>query len=197
MKKKVILFAVAVPLTIFGIAAIQGISQAETEKKLMETVGVQSLDSLIGKNIIIDDYDLWGSPETLNGTNSKYWAAYFPKAQITTIAIKGDRTIKYVEHGKINASDIILEFERERHNLLIECFKLDGSHRTITEVIKKTLKDSDNYKHIDTSFSDRDSFLLVTTEFSAKNSFGGVIQNTIQVKTDLDCNIIEIVEWFE
>jgi len=66
----------------------------------------------------------------------------------------------------------------------------DGSHIKLEQAIKKSMNDPDSFKHVETSYSDMGGYLIVQTTFRGKNAFGALVKNTVQVKTDLDGNII-------
>lgn len=70
----------------------------------------------------------------------------------------------------------------------------DGSHRGLERLIKKTLNDPDSYDHVETVYWDMGSYIVVKTTFRAKNAFGGVVVNWVKAKSDLDGNIIELME---
>jgi hypothetical protein len=70
----------------------------------------------------------------------------------------------------------------------------DGSHRGLTEVIKKSMNDPNSYEHAETRYIDRGDHLIVITEFRGKNAFGGVVKNSVTAKVDLNGNVVEIIE---
>jgi hypothetical protein len=70
----------------------------------------------------------------------------------------------------------------------------DGSHRTLERHIKDIMNDPSSYEHIETRYIDNGDHLLVFTRFRGKNGFGGMVQQAITAKIDMDGNIIEIVE---
>lgn len=70
----------------------------------------------------------------------------------------------------------------------------DGSHRGLEQIIKKTMNDSDSYDHVETIYWDMKKHLVVKTTFRGKNVFGGVVVNWVKAKSDMDGNIIEIME---
>jgi len=69
----------------------------------------------------------------------------------------------------------------------------DGSHRGLTEVIKKSMNDPKSYEHVETRYIDKGDHLIVTTEFRGKNAFGGVVKNSVIAKVDLNGNVLEII----
>ncbi len=82
-----------------------------------------------------------------------------------------------------------------RQEKIGECFSgWDGSHRELTNRIKKSMNDPDSYEHDETQYIDKGNYLIVITSFRGKNAFGGVIRNSITAKTDMNCNVIEIIE---
>ena len=69
----------------------------------------------------------------------------------------------------------------------------DGSHRGLTEIIKKSMNDPGSYKHEETLYWDKGDHLLVKTTFRGKNAFGGVVKNWVMAKIDLNGNVIEVI----
>jgi hypothetical protein len=69
----------------------------------------------------------------------------------------------------------------------------DGSHRGLTEYIKKTMNDPDSYEHDETRYTDKGDHLIVHTKFRGKNAFGGVVRNSVIAKVDLNGNVLEII----
>jgi RNA polymerase subunit RPABC4/transcription elongation factor Spt4 len=70
----------------------------------------------------------------------------------------------------------------------------DGSHRTLTKLIKSVMKDPDSYKHVKTTYIDKGDYLIVEQQYRGTNSFGAVIPNTVVAKTSIDGNILEILK---
>jgi hypothetical protein len=56
------------------------------------------------------------------------------------------------------------------------------------------MNDPKSYEHADTKFWDMGDHLVVTTTYRGKNAFGGVVKNWVKAKTDLDGNVLEIIE---
>ena len=69
----------------------------------------------------------------------------------------------------------------------------DGSHRGLTEIIKKSMNDPGSYEHEETVYWDKGDHLIVKTTFRGKNAFGGVVKNWVKAKIDLNGNVIEVV----
>lgn len=70
----------------------------------------------------------------------------------------------------------------------------DGSHPGLTKVIKASMNDPQSYEHVKTVYWDMGSNLVVRTIFRGKNAFGGVVENWVKAKVDLDGNVIQIIE---
>ncbi len=71
--------------------------------------------------------------------------------------------------------------------------KWDGSHIKLTKLIKDNMHDPDSYEHIETKFRDNKNSIFVTTKYRGKNAFGAKVINTTSVNTDIDGNIIEVL----
>jgi RNA polymerase subunit RPABC4/transcription elongation factor Spt4 len=69
----------------------------------------------------------------------------------------------------------------------------DGSHRGLTELIKKSMNDPGSYEYVETVYWDKGDHLIVKTTFRGKNVFGGVVKNWVMAKVDLNGNVIEII----
>lgn len=69
----------------------------------------------------------------------------------------------------------------------------DGSHRALTELIKKSMNDPSSYEHVETVYWDKGDHLAVKTTFRGKNAFGGVVKNWAMAKVDLNGNVIEVI----
>lgn len=69
----------------------------------------------------------------------------------------------------------------------------DGSHRGLTEIVKKSMNDPNSYEHEETVYWDKGDHLVVKTTFRGKNAFGGVVKNWVMAKVDLNGNVIEVI----
>ena len=69
----------------------------------------------------------------------------------------------------------------------------NGSHKGLTEIIKKSMNDPNSYEHEETVYWDRGDHLVVKTTFRGNNAFGGVVKNSVTAKVDLNGNVIEII----
>ncbi len=70
----------------------------------------------------------------------------------------------------------------------------DGSHNTLTQLIKKAMNDPDSYEHVETKYWDMKDYIVVRTVYSGKNAFGGRVKNFVLAKFDNNGNLIEIIE---
>ncbi|WP_300434036.1 hypothetical protein [Christiangramia sp.] len=73
----------------------------------------------------------------------------------------------------------------------------DGSHPELEERIKSSLNDEESYEHIETRYLDNDSSITLITKFSAKNSFGGTLKKDVIAEINNNCELIEIIQWYE
>jgi hypothetical protein len=104
-----------------------------------------------------------------------------------------ERRIREVQYAREQESK-----EQDRDRRIRRGFSFwSGSHRGVTDYIKKVLKDPKSYEHIETSYSDRGDHLIVKTRFRGRNSFGGMVVNTIVAKTDLDGNVLDVISFGE
>ena len=69
----------------------------------------------------------------------------------------------------------------------------DGSHTGLTKLIKTAMNDPGSYDHVETVYWDKGDHLVVKTTFRGKNAFGGVVENWVMAKVDLNGNIIEVI----
>ncbi len=69
----------------------------------------------------------------------------------------------------------------------------DGSHRGLTDLIKKSMNDPDSYEHIETRFRDDGDNIFVITKFRGANAFGGKVINTVIARVDFSGNVIEVI----
>ena len=148
----------------------------------------------VGKKVPFDKWDIFGSPNTLDGTNGKYWVAYLPKIDVSFVSEKSSDDVIYVGSGK-SAQGYLGKKEATREERLKKGFSSwDGSHRGLTESIKDSMNDPGSYEHVETVYWDMGNHLVVRTTFRGKNAFGGVVSNWMKAKTDLDGNVLEVIE---
>lgn len=72
----------------------------------------------------------------------------------------------------------------------------DGSHRNLTEYIKKSMNDPSSYEHVETAYWDLKDHLVVLTTFRGKNALGATVTNSVKAEVDLDGNVAKIIENF-
>ena len=70
----------------------------------------------------------------------------------------------------------------------------DGSHNTLTQLIKKSMNDPDSYEHVESKYWDMTDYVVVRTVYSGKNAFGGRVKNFVKAKFDNNGNLLEIIE---
>lgn len=69
----------------------------------------------------------------------------------------------------------------------------DGSRYGLTKLIKESMNNPKSYENAETRYIDKGDFLIVSTRFRGTNIFGGVVENWIMAKVDLDGNVIEVI----
>lgn len=148
-----------------------------------------------GKKVPFAKWDIYGSPETLEGTNNKYWIAHLPEIDVSFVSEKTTDKVIFVGRGKKAAPDYLVKKNAARKKRIEGGFSAwDGSHLGLTKVIKESMNDPRSYEHVDTKYWDMGDHLIVTTTFRGKNAFGGVVKNWVKAKTDLDGNVLEVIE---
>lgn len=148
-----------------------------------------------GKKVPFEKWSVYGSPETLDGTNNKYWIAYLPEIDVSFVSEKTSDEVLFVGHGRQSAPDYLANKDAARKKRLEGGFSAwDGSHRGLTKVIKESMNDPKSYEHVETKYWDMGDHLVVTTTFRGKNAFGGVVKNWVKARTDLDGNVLEVIE---
>lgn len=70
----------------------------------------------------------------------------------------------------------------------------DGSNYTLERLIKMGMNNPDSYKQDKTVYWDMGNYLVVRTAFRGKNAFGGVVENWIKAKIDLNGNVLKVIE---
>lgn len=101
-------------------------------------IGTDSLELLIGEKVPYEKWNIWGSPETLEGTNAKYWLAFLPKANISFASSKENDIIEYIGFGKNKTSKWIKRKRNARTEEIKSQFNSwDGSHINLKKEIKK------------------------------------------------------------
>ena len=88
---------------------------------------------------------------------------------------------------------LVEEIQNRKENLEKQFSAYDGSHRGLTELIKKNMPDPESYEHVETSFSDKGDHIFVATKFRGKNGFGGYVFQTVTANVDYEGNVLEIL----
>ena len=155
------------------------------------------LSNGVGKKV---PYELWvngifGAPDTLDGTDGRYWVAHLAEIDVSFVSEKSSKEVLYVGHGK-SAQDYLEKKAAARKERIEKGFSSlwDGSHRELTKVIKGSMNDPGSYEHVETVSWDMGDHLVVRTTFRGKNAFGSVVSNWVKAKTDLDGNVLEVIE---
>lgn len=95
------------------------------------------------------------------------------------------------DSGKTSAPKTQEEIRKEQIGKHFSAW--DGSHRGLTELIKKSMNDPGSYEHVETVYWDKGDHLIVKTTFRGKNAFGGFVKNWVMAKVDLNGNVIEVI----
>jgi hypothetical protein len=81
-----------------------------------------------------------------------------------------------------------------RKDKLGKCFSgWNGAHINLEKQVKASMNDPNSYEHDETRYSDKKDHLIVYMTFRGKNAFGGVVKNSVTAKTDMQCNVVEII----
>ena len=72
-------------------------------------IGKDSVKALIGNTVPYDKWEIWGQPETLEGTNNQYWVVYLRTANISFVSDKTTDSILYAGFGENGAINYIKE----------------------------------------------------------------------------------------
>ena len=172
--------------------------KAEEQQRAEQRAEAENfLSNGVGKKV---PYELWvngifGAPDTLDGTDGRYWVAHLAEIDVSFISEKSSKEVLYVGHGK-SAQDYLEKKEVARKERLEKGFSSlwDGSHRELTKVIKGSMNDPGSYEQVETVYWDMGDHLVVRTTFRGKNAFGGVVSNWVKAKADLDGNVLEVIE---
>lgn len=155
----------------------------------------QEVRSLVGKKVPYEKWSEWGSPETLEGTSNKYWVAYLPKANISFVSEKKTDIIIFSGFNKNSAKNFIEQKNKKRKEQLESQFSAwDGSHRNLTELIKKAMNDPGSYDHVETVYWDKGDYLIVMTKYRGNNAFGGKVLGMVKAKVSLNGDILQVIE---
>lgn len=165
------------------------------ERELLKLETDDFLTNGKGTKVPFKKWGILGTPETLEGTDNTHWIAYLPKADLSFVSVKTSDEVLFVGRGKESAPKYLSKKAEARKKLISKGFSSwDGSHRELTKVIKESMNDPKSYDHVETNYWDMGDHLVVRTTFRGKNAFGGVVKNSVRAKTDLDGNVLEIIE---
>lgn len=78
--------------------------------------------------------------------------------------------------------------------LIKDSFSLwDGSHKGLTKHIKSAMHHPDSYEHVETRYRAYKEYMIVFTSYRGTNAYGAIVKNTIKAKTDLQGNVLAIL----
>jgi hypothetical protein len=83
----------------------------ETEEKKAREERENFLKTFINKPVPYEKWNDYGMPETLEGTDSKYWVVFLDKIDMSFISTKENDTIIFTGNGKDSAI-------KEKNNLV-------------------------------------------------------------------------------
>ena len=180
-------------ITVKDIKTEDIVKEANSEDPL--NIGKEAISELINKKVPYEKWGEWGSPETLEGTDNKYWVVYLPTANISFVSIKDSDTIIFIDFNKQSAINYLNKIKEERTEKIESHFSVwDGSHRELTTLIKQSMNDPKSYEHVETVYWDMTDSLIVQTKFRGKNGFGGIVLSRVKAKISLDGEVLEIIE---
>jgi len=164
-------------------------AQKAEEKRQAEVKNFVS--SGVGKKVPFEKWSIFGAPDTLDGTDGKFWVAYLPEVDVSFVSTKASKRVLYVGVGKNGASDYL---ENREEHIKKGFSAWDGSHRALTSIIKDAMNDPRSFEHAETVYWDMTDHLVVRTTFRGKNAFGGIVKQWVKAKTDLEGNVLEVIE---
>jgi len=173
----------------------QNLKKEAARKERINDAAKIFVNSGVGKKVPYESWNVLGYPKTLEGTDNRYWVAYLEKGDVSFVSEKTSDIIIFAAFGRNSAPDYLSAKKARREKIVEEQFSsLDGSHRGLTELIKKTMNDPSSYDHDETVYWDMGDHLVVLTTFRGKNAFGGIVKNSLKAKVDFKGNVIEILE---
>lgn len=69
----------------------------------------------------------------------------------------------------------------------------DGSQFNLVKLVKDNMNDPESFKHVETKYWDMKDKLVVLMNYRGKNAYGGVVTESVKVETDLQGNIIKVL----
>ena len=207
INKKIIRFGCLPIIIIFGLLLIIGIlidepvdSESTNNNPTTESVdplmiGQETVDALIGNKVPFDKWTVWGSPETLDGTDNNYWVVYLDSANISFVSDKSTQIVLFADFERESAITYLSNLKAERKKKIEEQFSgWDGSHINLTQAIKQAMNDPKSYEHVETVYWDMNDHLIVQTKYRGNNAFGGKVLGMVKAKVSLDGQILEIID---
>lgn len=159
------------------------------------SIGEPNVKALVGQKVPYDKWSEWGAPQTIEGTDNKYWVAYLESANISFVSEKSTDVVIYAGFDKNSATVFLSNMIKERKILIEKQFSSwDGSHRILSKAIKKVMNDPSSFEHVETVYIDMGDHLIVTTKYRGKNAFGGKVLGMVKAKVNLDGQVLEILE---
>lgn len=148
-----------------------------------------SLEALVGEKVPYDKWPIWGSPQTLEGTNNFFYAAYLDSADVSFVSNKSTDLVLFAGFGRAAAGDYL----SVRQKRIKDQFGWGGAHMNLRNAVKETMNDPDSFDHVNTVYNDMGDHLVVKMTFRGANAFGGKVMNNITVKTSLDGDILDVI----
>lgn len=98
-------------------------SVTQQEHKDPLNIGTKGLNALLNNKSLYSQWDAWGKPETLVGTNNNLWAAYLPKANISFVSDKKTKKVIFVTFGRgaVEEVEILNSWMEDLKLLLLAC----------------------------------------------------------------------------
>jgi hypothetical protein len=171
----------------------------KTFKKILKYFAI-SLGSVIGLFIIIGII-MAATSHDVKFKNTAEQKAYYDS---TNKAEAYQHEVELKQKTKEDSLAAITKAEEDSVNVVKERAERlqrnfdpwDGSHINLVKYLKENLNDPDSYEHVDTRYWDvSDSDIVVLMKYRAKNAFGGKILGAIKARTDINGNILKILDY--
>jgi len=207
INKKIFKFGCLPIIIVFGLLVIIGIfmdepvdSKSNDTKSTSEKVdplmiGQDVINALIGNKVPFDKWNIWGNPETLEGTDNQFWVVYLDSANISFVSDKSTQIVLFADFNKNSALDYLNGIKEKRKKQIEAQFsQWDGSHIILTKAIKEAMNDPKSYEHVETVYWEMNDHLIVQMKYRGNNAFGGKVLAMVKAKVGLDGQILEIIE---
>ena len=126
--------------------------------------------------------------------------SYFPQKYLNTNFISlmkklaPQRAIIIKSNEIVKETKKLIEKEAKRKKLIEEQFSAwDGSHKGLTRMLKKNMRNPDSYEHIETTYRDDGKSLLIKTSYRGQNGFGGMTIGNVTARVDFNGNVLEVI----